>query len=91
MNSANTRDSVVAAFFALVVIGALAVWKFSQLFGLDFSTGFDILKGLLVAAIAWAGIWYLLPFSFRDVTGGLKVPPLWRLENAFSSASCFSS
>ena len=25
------------------------------------------------------------------VTGGLKVPPLWRFENAFSSASGFSS
>lgn len=67
MSNNNKDNLIVLTAFAVVGVGALIVWKFSQFFGLDFQTGFEVLKRLLPVSILWAGIFYFMPISLKDV------------------------
>ena len=74
--SSNISDRTLTAGFIAVGLLTIGLWNFSQLFGLDFNTGAEVIIGLIPVAAVWALLRYATPIPFRD-TWPLALAALW--------------
>jgi len=66
MNNNNNGDFVVGVIIIFVAVMALIAWKFSNVIGVDVSTGTGVLIRLVMFTFCWIMVWNLNLFTFSE-------------------------